>query len=48
MLYIVGYLSSRVLEMDRDGNKIRSWGKKGTGPGEMLLPQDLSLYEACC
>ena len=32
---------SLVLKFDRDGNFIKTWGKKGKGPGEFDLPHSL-------
>jgi len=32
---------SLVLKFDRDGNFIKTWGKKGRGPGEFDLPHSL-------
>lgn len=32
---------SLVLKFDRDGNFIKTWGRKGTGPGEFDLPHSL-------
>jgi DNA-binding beta-propeller fold protein YncE len=29
-----GYGNSRVVKYDRDGNFVKTWGKKGSGPGE--------------
>ena len=32
-----GYVNSRVAKLSKDGDWIKSWGKKGTGPGEFQL-----------
>jgi sugar lactone lactonase YvrE len=36
-----GKAESLVLEFDRDGNFIKSWGGKGNGPGQLNLPHSL-------
>ena len=36
-----GKAESLVLKFDRDGNFIKTWGKKGKGPGEFDLPHSL-------
>jgi hypothetical protein len=33
-----GYINSRVAKVDRDGNWIKSWGDRGTGPGQFHTP----------
>ena len=33
-----GYGNSRVVKYDKNGNWVKTWGKKGTGPGEFDLP----------
>src|SRR6266567_907749 len=32
-----GYVNARVAKLSKDGDWIKSWGKKGTGPGEFQL-----------
>jgi streptogramin lyase len=36
-----GKAESLVLKFDRDGNFIKSWGGKGSGPGQLNLPHSL-------
>jgi streptogramin lyase len=36
-----GKAESRVLKFDKDGNFIKTWGKKGKGPGQLDLPHSL-------
>ena len=36
-----GYGNSRVMKFDRDGNFIKTWGSKGTAPGEFDLPHSI-------
>ncbi len=38
-----GYGNSRVVKLDKDGNLIKTWGKKGTGPGEFNLPHTVAV-----
>ena len=33
-----GYENSRVAKIDKDGGWIKSWGERGTGPGQFLVP----------
>jgi DNA-binding beta-propeller fold protein YncE len=43
-LYISdGYLNSRVIKFNRDGEYITHWGRKGTGDGEFNLVHDVCL-----
>lgn len=43
-LYISdGYGNARVLEYDASGQKVREWGKRGTGPGEFQLPHGIAI-----
>jgi len=38
-IYITdGYVNSRVAKYDKDGDWVKSWGDKGTGPGQFRLP----------
>lgn len=36
-----GYGNSRVVKFDKHGNFIKTWGKRGTGPGEFILPHSV-------
>jgi hypothetical protein len=38
-----GYGNSRIVEFDRDGNFLRSWGRYGTAPGEFNLPHSVAV-----
>ena len=38
-----GYGNSRVVKFDRDGKFLKSWGSKGTGPGEFDLPHSIVI-----
>lgn len=38
-----GYGNSRVMKFDKDGRFIKSWGKKGTAPGEFDLPHTIAV-----
>lgn len=33
-----GYVNSRVMKFSKEGRFLKTWGKKGTGPGEFNLP----------
>jgi len=37
-----GYGNSRVAKVDKDGNWVTAWGKKGTGPGEFDTPHTIA------
>ena len=38
-IYITdGYVNSRVAKYDKNGDWVKSWGEKGTGPGQFHLP----------
>src|SRR6202521_1186271 len=38
-IYITdGYVNSRVAKYDKNGDWVKSWGEKGTGPGQFRLP----------
>jgi len=37
-----GYGNSRVAKVDRDGNWVKSWGKRGTEPGEFHTPHSIA------
>jgi DNA-binding beta-propeller fold protein YncE len=36
-----GYINSRVAKADKDGNWIKSWGKRGNNPGEFNTPHNI-------
>jgi DNA-binding beta-propeller fold protein YncE len=36
-----GYGNSRVVKFDRAGNFLTAWGRRGTGPGEFILPHSV-------
>jgi DNA-binding beta-propeller fold protein YncE len=36
-----GYGNARVVMFDRQGKFLRTWGKRGTGPGEFILPHSV-------
>jgi DNA-binding beta-propeller fold protein YncE len=36
-----GYVNSRVEKFDPDGNFIKEWGQRGTGPGEFHTPHSI-------
>ena len=38
-----GYGNARVLEYTADGNRVREWGSKGTGPGQFRLPHGIAV-----
>jgi peptidylamidoglycolate lyase len=38
-----GYVNSRVIKFNRDGEYVTHWGKKGTGDGEFNLSHDVCL-----
>jgi streptogramin lyase len=35
--------SNRIVKFDRNGKFIKEWGKRGTGPGEMIQPHSLAF-----
>ncbi len=37
-----GYVNSRVAKVDKDGNWIKSWGERGSKPGEFNLPHTIA------
>ena len=42
-LYISdGYINSRIAKADKDGNWIKSWGNRGTNPGEFNTPHNIA------
>ena len=38
-----GHVNSRIVKFSKDGKFIKTWGKKGTGPGEFDLPHALAF-----
>ena len=43
-IYITdGYVNSRVAKYDRNGDWVKSWGEKGTGPGQFRLPHAIGV-----
>lgn len=38
-----GYGNARILEYNADGQRIREWGRPGTGPGEFHLPHAIQI-----
>ena len=38
-----GYNNSRVAKVDKDGNWVKSWGKRGTAPGEFHTPHTIAV-----
>src|SRR6266487_3948341 len=43
-IYITdGYINSRVAKYDRNGDWVKSWGTKGTGPGQFNLPHSIAI-----
>jgi len=38
-----GYGNSRVVKFSRDGKFLKSWGRKGTGPGEFNTPHSVQV-----
>jgi len=37
-----GYINSRVAKVDRNGNWVKSWGERGTKPGEFNTPHSIT------
>jgi streptogramin lyase len=43
-IYITdGYVNSRVAKYDRNGDWVKSWGTKGTAPGQFRLPHAIAI-----
>jgi sugar lactone lactonase YvrE len=43
-IYITdGYINSRVAKYDKNGDWVKSWGTKGTGPGQFNLPHAIVI-----
>jgi DNA-binding beta-propeller fold protein YncE len=38
-----GYINSRVAKYDKDGNWVKSWGSKGTGQGQFIIPHSIAI-----
>ncbi len=38
-----GYINSRVAKYDRNGDWVKSWGEKGTGPGQFNTPHSIAV-----
>jgi streptogramin lyase len=36
-----GYKNARIIEYDKEGKKVREWGKAGIGPGEFRIPHTI-------
>ena len=43
-IYITdGYVNSRVAKYDKNGDWVKSWGEKGTGPGQFRIPHAIVI-----
>jgi hypothetical protein len=43
-MYITdGYVNSRVAKYDKNGNWVKSWGTRGTGPGQFNTPHNIGI-----
>jgi DNA-binding beta-propeller fold protein YncE len=43
-LYVTdGYGGARVVKFSREGKFLKEWGKRGTGPGEFMLPHNVAV-----
>src|SRR5204863_822204 len=43
-IYITdGYVNSRVAKYDKNGDWVKSWGEKGSGPGQFRLPHAIAI-----
>jgi hypothetical protein len=38
-----GYINSRVAKVDKNGNWLKSWGDRGTGPGQFHTPHSIAV-----
>jgi len=38
-----GYINSRVAKYDKNGDWVKSWGERGTGPGQFNLPHAIAV-----
>lgn len=45
ILIVDGYENARILEYTADGQRIREWGRPGTGPGEFHLPHAIQVSQ---
>ena len=41
-----GYVNSRVIKFNKDGDYLKHWGRKGTGDGEFNLVHDVAWTRA--
>ena len=43
-IYITdGYVNSRVAKFDKNGDWVKSWGSKGTAPGQFIIPHSIAI-----
>jgi sugar lactone lactonase YvrE len=43
-IYITdGYVNSRVAKYDKNGDWVKSWGERGTGPGQFRIPHAIAI-----
>ncbi len=43
-IYITdGYVNSRVAKYDKNGDWVKSWGERGTGPGQFRIPHSIVI-----
>ena len=38
-----GQTNARIVKFDKDGKFIKTWGKKGSGPGELDIPHAIAM-----
>jgi len=38
-----GYINSRVAKVDKDGNWVKTWGERGSGPGQFNTPHSIAV-----
>jgi hypothetical protein len=38
-----GYINSRIAKVDKDGAWLKSWGERGTGPGQFRIPHSIAV-----
>jgi DNA-binding beta-propeller fold protein YncE len=38
-----GYVNSRVAKISKEGDWVKSWGSKGTGPGQFIIPHSIAI-----
>ena len=38
-----GYVNSRVAKIDKNGDCVKSWGSKGTGTGQFIIPHSIAI-----